>query len=398
MSTSRALRDWFSQWENLCVLFIAATVLILHLVIIDQVESQILDEQHYLPEARAIISGDELDNPEHPPLGKLFLALGIEVFGDNTVGWRIFPILFGVADILLFYLICRRLTDKKWLSVLATFLFAFENMCFVMSSVAMLDIFSFTFMLAAFLLYLQNRYIPSGIALALSALAKLTGAFAGGIILLHWFVTVFLIRRERNLDGVKFLIASLVVFFALMPLLDYIAMREWHYPWDRIDFMLSTSATLKFSNVDHPAISYPWEWVLSSRPQWLWYKPTYAASPNWTIWAMIIPSMVYALYGTIRRNSALTFAFIWFTGTYLVWIPIVLITDRIMFKFYFYPAVGAICLALGIGLYQILSLSLKVENCWGRLTIWLLVAAGLIGHMVTFFLMSPYCDWPAARY
>ena len=32
-------------------------------------------------------------NPEHPPLGKELLALGIALFGDRALGWRVMPLL-----------------------------------------------------------------------------------------------------------------------------------------------------------------------------------------------------------------------------------------------------------------------------------------------------------------
>ncbi len=353
-----------------------------------------LDEQHYVPEANFIIAGETPDNPEHPPLGKLIIVAGIKSFGDNALGWRFFSVLFGVASIILFYLICQKLTSLKWLPLLATFLFAFENMCFVMSCVAMLDVFCITLMLASFLLYLHHKYIPAAIMVALSALAKLSGVFGGGIILLHWL----LIRRQPKLDGAKFLIAAPLAFLLFMPLFDYLAMGEWLYPWDRIDFMISTHSTLTFASVDHDALSYPWEWIISLKPMWFWYDPTYQANPNWTLWVLIIPAMCYALYGTIKHYSLCTFAAAWFVGTYLIWIPIVLITDRIMFRFYLYPTIGVVCLILGLAIHQILTASSRIENRKIRWAIRTPIMAFLIGHLAVFVMMSPYCGWPPASY
>ncbi len=390
--------NWFREWPNICALFLALVVLILHLVIITDVESKILDEQHYVPEANALLAGDDLTdakyNPEHPPLGKLLIAGGIKAFGDDALGWRIFSVLFGVASIILFYLICQKLSSRRWLALIATFLFAFENMCFVMSSVAMLDVFSVTFMLAAFLLYLHSKYLPAGIAVALSALVKLNGAFAGGIILLHWL----LVRRKPKLDGVKFLFAAPAAFFALMPLFDRLAMSKWIAPWDRIDMMLNTSKTLTFASVDHPAEARPWDWLFSPDPMWFWYSPTYQANLNWTLWALIIPAMCFALYGVVKRSSLCTFAISWFIGTYLIWIPIVIFTDRVMFKFYLYPAIGTVCLMLGLAIHEILTASSRIENKAIRWLIRTPIMAFLIGHLAVFIMLSPYCGWPEASY
>ena len=57
------------------------------------------DEVHYLPAARALLGLTHLANPEHPPLGKELIALGIALFGDGPIGWRIFSALFGVLGL-----------------------------------------------------------------------------------------------------------------------------------------------------------------------------------------------------------------------------------------------------------------------------------------------------------
>ncbi len=57
------------------------------------------DEIHYLPAARAVIELSKPLNPEHPPLGKEILALGIALFGDRPIGWRIMSALFGALGL-----------------------------------------------------------------------------------------------------------------------------------------------------------------------------------------------------------------------------------------------------------------------------------------------------------
>lgn len=390
--------SWFRKWPNICALAITLIVLILHLVSISDEDSMMLDENHYIPEAKALLEGEDLTadeyNPEHPPLGKLLIAAGIESLGDKPVGWRIASVMFGTASILLFYFISRKLSSKEWLAVLATFLFAFENMCFVMSSLAMLDVFYFTFMLAAFLLYLHYKYIPAAIMVALSALVKLNGAFAGGIILLHWL----LVRRKPKRDGALFLVVSPAAFFGLMPLLDKLALSKWMAPWNRLETMQDLSGSLTFASVNHDAESYPWEWILFPDPMWMWYTPTYQSNPNWTLWALTIPLVLYGIYRLIKLDTLGTFALSWFVGTWFIWIPVVLITDRVMFKFYYYPAVGALCLLLAAGIYHILENAFRLDDRLLRYIVYALVVAFLIGHVVAFVLMSPFSSWPPAKY
>lgn len=59
------------------------------------------DEVHYIPAAREILSLFETGaghyrNREHPLLAKELIALGMWVFGDTPLGWRIVPWLCGV--------------------------------------------------------------------------------------------------------------------------------------------------------------------------------------------------------------------------------------------------------------------------------------------------------------
>ncbi|HEY6965143.1 MAG TPA: phospholipid carrier-dependent glycosyltransferase, partial [Erythrobacter sp.] len=63
------------------------------------------DEVHYIPAAREFVSlftqgfGD-YRNREHPLLAKELIAVGMLVFGDNPLGWRIVPWLSGVLALL----------------------------------------------------------------------------------------------------------------------------------------------------------------------------------------------------------------------------------------------------------------------------------------------------------
>ena len=211
------------RWEHFWLCLLVLLTLVLHFVIVDKPASLVLDEQYYVNEARNIIENHSIKFQEHPPLAKLFIVAGIELFGDNTLGWRFFSIVMGTACIVLFYYICRRLGMSRWAVNLATFLFALENMAFVQASVAMLDVFFLVFMFAAFLLYLNRRYILSGIAAGLSVLAKLTAALGLPVMVIHWFFT----RERHSRWFVLTLVLSIVVFLGVMPLLDYAIVRNF---------------------------------------------------------------------------------------------------------------------------------------------------------------------------
>ena len=88
-------------------------------------------------------------NPMHPPLAKQMIALSIRAFGDVPLGWRYPGVLFGSLAIVAMYL-CGLVLFAAQGPALATALLAFLNqMVFVQSRIAMLDIFALAFGLFA---------------------------------------------------------------------------------------------------------------------------------------------------------------------------------------------------------------------------------------------------------
>ena len=159
----------------------------LHFITIERPQALVFDEVHYVPEARSIIAGEGPTNL-HPPIAKLFIVSGIRLFGDNPFGWRFFSVIFGTISIALFYFICRKIGMSKTAQFLATFIFAFENLSFVMSGIGMLDVFMVTFMLGAFLLYLKKKDLSAGLFFSLNVLCKIIGIFSFFTIILDWLL------------------------------------------------------------------------------------------------------------------------------------------------------------------------------------------------------------------
>jgi dolichyl-phosphate-mannose-protein mannosyltransferase len=409
-------------WEYFWLFLIVVITLVLHLSTIYEPAELILDEQHYIPAARSIIQSRKDPRMEHPTLGKLLFAGSILVFGDNPVGWRALPVIFGTIDIILFFYICRRLHISPRASSFAVFLFAFENMTFIQASVAMLDVLFFTFMLASFWLYLRKNYSLAAIALALSALCKLTGALGAGAIGLHWlishratikeaftplitpFLNIPVVKRflpEASLEPVKagrawwkiadFAASMLLAPFAflvLMPVCDFLATGEFTNPVWRIKEMMSLMSTLTFATTQHDSLSRPWEWLYYPKPMPYWYTPSYMGGISYTVWALIIPAAVYLVYRMWRGNNAATFAWWWFVFSYVPWIPANLLTDRISFIFYFYPAIGAICIGIGLAFAKLWANAHLYRKPWPFI-IQALIVTFMWGHLLILALMSP---------
>ncbi|MFC1919838.1 glycosyltransferase family 39 protein [Chloroflexota bacterium] len=428
---------WFTFRGNITVCIIALTVFILHLVVINNPPQPAFDEEHYVPEARLFLNGEGMNRSEHPPLAKWFIASGMFIFGDNATGWRFPSVLFGTASIFLFYLICVKLTRRSdldepveqeealpmrrgsgwfridvFVPVLATSLFAFENLSFVQSHVAMLDVFSITLMLLGFLLYLRGRHVGAGIVLGLSMLAKSMAVLAIVAVLVHWIITrrkeiiaevVFTFNTLWGRGGerppvsdilrmIGFIIAVPAVWFGLIPLLEYPATHVWANPLERTWSMLGTHISLSTNSYTAGIATTPWRWLYFPEGIFYWYTPHYVGSVSWTIWALIIPSMGYLAFEIVKRKLkhaiVALFALSWFFGVYILLIPLELATNRLMYIFYIYPAIPPVTLAIAWAGWRLWGIT-RWRRKGKKIFLWGLMAY-LLGSVVVFFLMSPY--------
>jgi predicted membrane-bound dolichyl-phosphate-mannose-protein mannosyltransferase len=252
---------WLHQllkWQYLGLSLLVLITLILHFSIITQPSELAFDEVHYVTDARSMIEENETLRPEHPPLARAFVVSGILLFGDNPFGWRFFSVIFGTICIVFFYLICRQLGMSNEASLLATFLLSLENLTFVQASVAMLDVYSLAFMLAAFWLYLKDAYLLSGISAGLSALAKLNGSLALPAIFIHWVFS----GRNNPWRFLALAIIAPVSFLVFMPIIDFALIGKAFNPFTQVIHMLTAGSSLTFADTATEIASRPWEWIL----------------------------------------------------------------------------------------------------------------------------------------
>ena len=109
------------------------------------------DEPYFVPEARAFMEGQPNPAPHvpplaKPPLGKLIMAVGMKVAGDNPFGWRIAGVICGSLTVAGVYLWAFLLLQDTALASLAAGLALFNNFLFVMSRIATVDVFLLFFL------------------------------------------------------------------------------------------------------------------------------------------------------------------------------------------------------------------------------------------------------------
>ena len=106
----------------------------------------LFDEAYYPPEARELlIWGHEYNRGYsfivHPPLGKWFIALGEQVFGYTSLGWRFPSAIAGTVAVVVLVRLTRRLTGSTLLGLIAGLLMALDGFAFTLARIGLLDVF-----------------------------------------------------------------------------------------------------------------------------------------------------------------------------------------------------------------------------------------------------------------
>ncbi len=416
------LKKRFINWEfaprtdsyDRVFLYLLALSFILRIAWLDRpLGSLIFDEKYYVNVARIILGRPhDLDvypdavlgvdpNHEHPPLAKLIIAFSMFVLGDNAYGFRLPSAISGTLSIFVFYLLMRRISRSKTLALVSSFLFSFDNLVFVHSRIATLDIFMLAFMLIGFYFYFAKRTLLSAAALSLSTLSKIGGIYGFATILVY-----HLLKRPSESDVIeagsrwraklewleKFGIAYVACFMISLTILD----RFWggyENPFEHLSFIYSYTLALS-----RPVLmgieSYPWQWLINEVkiPYLTVEESVYAdhtlvstyvsvafvGAMNPFILFFTIPSIAYMayLYGRKKDNSSL-FVIAWFTCTYLPFYPMWIIGHRISYIFYFLNTIPSVCAAV-----TFLILDQRPPK--------ILIGVYLIAVIVSFILLFPF--------
>jgi dolichyl-phosphate-mannose-protein mannosyltransferase len=322
----------------------------------------------------------------------------IYIFTDNAFGWRFFSIIFGTIGIILFYFICRKLKFSWKTTMLATSLFAFEDMTFLHSGLALLDVYMVTFMLAALLAYLDEKYIWSGILVALSAECKLVGVLIIVAILFHWIIY----RRDKWKTFAVSLVVAAVSFVVLIVFFDFFIKGNIENPITRINALLSSTAANQFTVPKLSISSRPWVWIY---PQWVnpvqnspfiaySYDPQYISFISSTIQLLIIPTVGYMIYKVTKGSKTAGLIILWFLATYVIWIPLDIVSNRVTFVFYFLTTTPAICIGIAMGLSEALDFLKKRREKLNRLSTGVAISYGaivlyLLIHLAIFIVFNP---------
>ncbi|WP_336986127.1 phospholipid carrier-dependent glycosyltransferase [Altererythrobacter aquiaggeris] len=254
------------------------------------------DEVHYLPAARAILELSEPLNREHPLFGKQLIALGIVLFGDNAIGWRIISAIAGSVAL---YAAMRALwfgSCDRFATIALGILLATGFHLIIHARIAMLDVFMVAFCLIALWQFAKAirepengrlRLAVAGAALGLAmgskwnaaALAILPGI---SFLVIRWQACGFsrlLNTRGAPVPGVG--LPEAAVWLGILPLAVYAAtfIPAFFYAKDAV----SPDDLIAFQHVildlqqgvkgAHPYQSNWEDWIINRRAIWYLWDP-----------------------------------------------------------------------------------------------------------------------------
>ncbi|MBN1915977.1 phospholipid carrier-dependent glycosyltransferase [Candidatus Dojkabacteria bacterium] len=335
----------------------------------------------------------------HPPIAKLTQALGIILIGENSLGWRISSVVFGVGVVMATFLVANKLSKSRKVALLSAILLSLDGLVFVQSRIAMNDIHVTFFILMSVFFYSkwkdsqekQLNLVLSGVFTGIAIATKWSGVFLLGIFIIDQLLT----WMPRMISRKKFpsfaLLSNLFINFIFLPVLIYVLSFSQFFlqghSWKQFEGLHSQIWHYQTSlEATHPRQSSPIEWVLDLKPVWMYVNYDSGdkvgniynlGNPLIFFGGLIgILGIVYTIIRTKNRNYILlVLAYL------IVWLPW-MFSPRIMFFYHYLPAVPFLTIILSIFLMSMI-------NAKSRL-IKYLAYLFLFACAIWFFLFYPY--------
>ena len=363
------------------------------------------DEVHYVPAARQMLEPvlpTPMLNPMHPPLAKQLIALSIEAFGDTPLGWRYAGVLFGSLAVVAVYLCGLALFAAQGAAIAAALLAFFNQMLFVQSRIAMLDIFSLSFSLFAIAAFVHGFRRPrphlwfalTGLACGLAVACKWSGLF----VLAVCIVIVAAIRllqgwRTRFADGSAddwyrpdlwpgFKYYHFAACFVLIPAIVYLATFIPLYGFS-LSAILEAQRRIFADNTTtaiagHTYMSAWPSWPFLVRPVWYLFDKigdnriaavVFLGNPL-ILWPALLAIAVSLRDFIVARRADAFLIVAFYFGPYLAW---ALLPRTLGFIYYYLPAATTASFALVYALRR---------GKAPRWLLWAFVAIGFAGFVI----------------
>lgn len=339
------------------------------------------DEIYHARTAYENVHGIEPTETSHPPLGKLFIALGTQMFGMAPFGWRFMGNLFGIFMIFAIYLLSRRITKKPWFAFIAAFLLTFDFMHFTQTRIATIDSYPVVFILLSYYFmycFYAGNYqktglrqpllalLGSGIFFGLACASKWTGIYSGFGLAAIFFVHMagrlreYLQAKKQGGAAEKAVAAygrqtavillCCVGFFIVIPsaiyFASYIPFRfiEGHpYTFrELLDYQKNMFSYHNKLQQSHPYASMWYTWPIMYKPMWYYYQDlgagqisTISCFGNPAVWWVGLVAFFATLFTALKkRDGKAWFLVLALLSQIVPWMPI----PRVLFIYHYFAS------------------------------------------------------------
>ena len=363
------------------------------------------DEVHYVPAAKQLLEPgvhSPLLNLMHPPFAKQIMALSIGAFGDVPLGWRYPSVVFGSLAIVAMYL-CGLALFAAQGPALATAALTFLNqMVFVQSRIAMLDIYALAFDLfgvAAFLHGFRKQkpeiaFALAGLAFGLATACKWSGLFPLGVCIAIVAVTRLMqgwraAFADANADDwyrpdrwPDFRYYHFIVCLVLIPAVAYFVTFLPLYGFSISDILEAQRRIFAENAGSHPPHPYmsSWpSWPLLMRPIWFQFDKiaddrfqaiVFLGNPL-ILWPALVALGICLKDWIARRRADAFLILAFYIGPWLAWATL---PRTIGFIYYYLPSATVATLALVYAFTQ-------GERAPPRWLLWVFVGAAAVGFV-----------------
>lgn len=221
------------------------------------------DEHHFVLNAKNYLAGRP-DLNDHPPLGKLLMAVPIHFLGDTSFAWRLAPLVLGCVSIVLVGLLAAWAAERRTAFFIGAALAAMDGFLISYSRCALLDGMLACLCLGAMLVALRSRSF-AGMAFAALLLGSACSIKYSAVVFAPLLLWAALSKRAP-------LVSSLTL--ALAPL----AYAGWYslglslarQP-SGLSMVIAETKRLYLHHASlthwkHPLLSHWYEWYLPTRP------------------------------------------------------------------------------------------------------------------------------------
>ncbi len=387
MLTGRRLFAW-------CIsIYLIAQVLLL--IRIDIPSYEVYDEHYYVGAAREILKSGQQLNPEHPPLAKELIAVGMRVAGDQPLGWRLMSTVAGSLSLVAVFIMALAIFSGSIApAIFCTLLTGFNFVFYVQSRIAMLDTFMFAFLAWSWAMFfmswndamptriIRRHWTLSAVFLGFAIGCKWTAIVSMGLCLaipLPFFMSRWMgsrvfqswypleLWRKAGIGFYYAVFLGLPVLAYILSLVPLLKLEGFKYSFLQLltSYQIETWRLLTQNFGGHHYASDLTQWFLMTRPIWYAFREVpdkfevaqgivYLGNPL-VMWSGIAATLACLWAWIAKRSSAAFLISIFYFAFSLCWLAV---PRSVFFYYYYYPAAVLLSFAITFVFYRMQNLDL----------------------------------------